>query len=68
MTDTVENSVVICGLPESGKTTFLAALWHVVFERANPDAHLKFDSLSYGDHTHLNAIMRRWLIVPLVVV
>lgn len=60
MTDTIENSVVICGLPASGKTTFLAALWHIVFERANPNALLKFDSLRDGDHAHLNAIMRRW--------
>jgi type IV secretory pathway ATPase VirB11/archaellum biosynthesis ATPase len=28
-----ERSVVIIGLPESGKTTFLAALWHLITER-----------------------------------
>jgi hypothetical protein len=60
MIETIENSVVICGLPESGKTTFLAALWHVVFERTNPNARMKFESLKDGEYTHLNAIARRW--------
>jgi GTPase SAR1 family protein len=60
MTDTKERSIVICGLPASGKTTFLAALWHVVFLRADPNARLKFDSLKDGEHAHLNAITRRW--------
>jgi hypothetical protein len=61
MTETSESSVVICGLPASGKTTFLAALWYVVFEKRGENARLKFDSLIGADHTHLNAIMRRWL-------
>jgi hypothetical protein len=60
MTDTTDRSIVICGLPASGKTTFLAALWHVVFQRANRNAKLKFDSLKDGDHAHLNAITKRW--------
>ncbi|QQO19093.1 hypothetical protein JJB98_03780 [Bradyrhizobium diazoefficiens] len=61
MTEKTEGSVVICGLPASGKTTFLAALWFVVFDRRDPNARLKFDSLVGLDHSHLNAIMRRWL-------
>jgi len=60
MTDTKDRSIVICGLPASGKTTFLAALWHVVFQRADSNAKLKFESLKDGDHVHLNAITRRW--------
>lgn len=61
MFDSISSSVVICGLPGSGKTTFLAALWHVVFDRVNPNACLKFDSLKDGDdYSHLNAIARRW--------
>jgi len=60
MMDASENSVVICGLPASGKTTFLAALWYIVFERRAADARLKFDSLKDADFSHLNAIMRRW--------
>ncbi len=52
-------SAVIIGLPASGKTTFLAALWHLMTER---DVHtmLKFDSLKDGDQSHLNAIAVRW--------
>jgi Double-GTPase 1 len=61
MTVESANSVVICGLPGSGKTTFLAALWYVVFEKRDANAQLKFDSLVGADHSHLNAIMRRWL-------
>jgi GTPase SAR1 family protein len=60
MTDTTNRSILICGLPASGKTTFLAALWHVIFQRADPNAQLKFDSLKDGDYAHLNAISRRW--------
>jgi Double-GTPase 1 len=54
-----ERSVVICGLPESGKTTFLAALWHLVTAR-DIDTQLVFDSLREGDQTYLNAIVRQW--------
>ncbi|WP_368508189.1 hypothetical protein [Bradyrhizobium lupini] len=61
MTEKSEGSVVICGLPASGKTTFLAALWFVVFDKRDLDARLKFDSLIGLDHSHLNEIMRRWL-------
>jgi hypothetical protein len=61
MTETSEGAVVICGLPASGKTTFLAALWYVVFDKRDPNARLKFDSLIGLDHSHLNEIMRRWL-------
>jgi GTPase SAR1 family protein len=56
-----ERSIVICGLPGSGKTTFLAALWHIVFQRENHDSKLKLDSLKDGEHSHLNAIAGRWL-------
>ncbi|WP_441255823.1 TRAFAC clade GTPase domain-containing protein [Tardiphaga sp. 285_C5_N1_2] len=60
MTDPKDHSIIICGLPASGKTTFLAALWHVVVQRVDSNAKLKFDSLKDGDHSHLNAITRRW--------
>ncbi len=52
-------SVVIIGLPESGKTTFLAALWHLIVER-DVDTLLRFDTLGAGDATHLNWIAARW--------
>lgn len=52
--------IVVVGLPGSGKTTFLAALWHLIFGREVPTA-LKFDSIARGDFAHLNAIADRWL-------
>jgi hypothetical protein len=48
----------ILGLPRSGKTTFLAALWHLI---TAGEAETKFvlDKL-VGDHGHLNAIVEAW--------
>jgi len=54
-----ERSVVILGLPGSGKTTFLAALWHLVSER-EIDIKLKFVTLRAGNATHLNEIASLW--------
>lgn len=52
-------SIVIIGLPESGKTTFLAALWHLITER-DIDTALRFHTLKDGDASHLNEIAARW--------
>lgn len=52
-------SVVVIGLPESGKTTFLAALWHLITER-DIDTRLRFHNLKDGDTSHLNEIAARW--------
>ena len=54
-----ERSVVIIGLPESGKTTFLGALWHLVTAR-EIETTLRFHNLRSGDVAHLNAIAARW--------
>lgn len=54
-----ERSVVIIGLPESGKTTFLGALWHLVTGR-DVDTVLRFHNLLSGDVSHLNLIAARW--------
>ena len=54
-----ERSVVIIGLPESGKTTFLGALWHLVTSREIETA-LRFHNLRSGNVSHLNAIAARW--------
>ena len=51
--------VVIIGLPESGKTTFLGALWHVLTER-DIETVLRLQNLLSGDVGHLNAIAGRW--------
>lgn len=54
-----ERSTVIIGLPESGKTTFLAALWHLITSREIP-TRLTFRDLRSGNITHLNEIATRW--------
>lgn len=54
-----EKSIVICGLPGSGKTTFLAALWHLVTSR-EVATRLSFQSLRNGDQAYLNEIANRW--------
>ena len=54
-----ERSVVIIGLPGSGKTTFLAALWHLITER-DVKTVLRFHTLHAGENSHLNAIAARW--------
>ena len=54
-----DRTVSLCGFPESGKTTYLAALWHLITNAAEPTA-LRFESLRNGDATHLNMIATRW--------
>lgn len=51
-------SFVVMGLPESGKTTFLAALWHLI-EADETDCGLKLDGYR-GDLTYLNKIAEAW--------
>lgn len=54
-----ELNISIIGLPESGKTTFLAALWHMVRE-GGVVTKLKFANLQQGNYEHLNALVRLW--------
>lgn len=54
-----DRSVVVMGLPESGKTTFLAALWHLVSEDEVP-CKLKYVTLKAGNADHLHEIASRW--------
>lgn len=49
----------IIGLPKSGKSTFLAALYHLV-DSGEVETDLKIESYS-GDQTYLNAMVRKWL-------
>lgn len=51
-------NLLFIGLPGSGKTTFLAALWHVLTDRGSATS-LKLVKLS-GDRAYLNQITREW--------
>lgn len=48
----------IIGLPRSGKTTFLAALWHLI-DAGEVSTKLVLDKL-VGDNTYLNQIVSAW--------
>src|ERR1700680_3001601 len=52
----VQHSII--GLPRSGKTTFLAALWHLL-NAGEISTKLTLDRL-VGDSEHLNAIADSW--------
>jgi hypothetical protein len=60
MKSDANKDVVVLGLPGSGKTTFLAAFWHVVTS-GEVDARLKLTSLRAGEASYLRAISDRWL-------
>ena len=51
-------NLLFIGLPGSGKTTFLAALWHVLSDRSSATT-LRLAKLS-GDRTYLNQITNEW--------
>lgn len=53
------NKQLLVGLPATGKTTFLAALWHVVESEEIPDS-LRLERLE-GDREYLNSIREEWL-------
>jgi hypothetical protein len=50
---------LVIGLPESGKTTFIAAFWHVVESEEVPSA-LRVKQLT-GDRAYLNRLREAWL-------
>ncbi len=52
-------SVSIVGLPGSGKTTFLAALWHLLTEE-DIDTELRLKDLHAGNNAYLTSIANRW--------
>jgi hypothetical protein len=56
----LEQAIVVLGLPESGKTTYLAALWHLL-QAKKVDSKLKALRLRAGEAPHLTEISKRWL-------
>ena len=50
---------ILIGLPSTGKTTFLAAFWHVVESTEIPGSLLLKEL--QGDWSHLNLVRDRWL-------
>ncbi len=50
---------LVIGLPESGKTTFIAAFWHIVESEDVPSA-LRVKQLT-GDRAYLNRLREAWL-------
>jgi hypothetical protein len=55
-----KQAVVALGLPGSGKTTFLAALWHLI-TAMKVHARLKLVRLEAGEASYLKEITARWL-------
>lgn len=51
-------NLIFVGLPRSGKTTYLAALWHVLDDRSSA-TKLKLKQLG-EDRTYLNLIVEAW--------
>lgn len=54
----IQTQHVIMGFPDSGKTTFLAALWHVL--DVGTATSLRLESIS-GDMQYLNEIKNTWI-------
>jgi len=59
MTDHAPKRLLLLGLPDTGKTTFLAALWHIV-QDTDIASSLQFEKLE-GDSKYLNQISKAWL-------
>ena len=58
-TNDVENDILLMGLPSTGKSTYLAALWHVINSDKN-EKSLNLLSLG-GDNKYLNFLRNYWL-------
>jgi GTPase SAR1 family protein len=51
-------NILMLGLPSSGKTTFIAALWYHLTSPGSKQ--LSLDTLAGGDHEYLNKIRDEW--------
>jgi hypothetical protein len=62
MSQPLPKHILLIGLPSSGKTSFLAALWYLVQQ---PTSRLRLDHLE-GDSKYLNQICKSWVDCVLV--
>ena len=53
-----QNKILICGLPSSGKTSYLAALWYLLFHKEIPTA-LSLATLP-ATRDYLNSLSKKW--------
>lgn len=56
----MSQNIFLAGLPSTGKTTFLAALWHLV-RAGEIETTLRYDGLQGIDVKYLNEIRTKWL-------
>jgi len=59
VSEATEKGILLVGLPKAGKTSFIAALWHVV-KSEEIEESLRLSVLG-GDDTYLNQIRDEWL-------
>jgi hypothetical protein len=59
MSDPAEHHLLMMGLPEAGKTSFLGALWYMV-DQNHLDCELVLEKLE-GERKYLNEIRAAWL-------
>jgi len=59
VSEVTERGILLVGLPKTGKTSFVAALWHVLKSEEIEDS-LRLSVLG-GDDTYLNQIRDEWL-------
>jgi hypothetical protein len=55
-----ETRILISGLPSTGKTTFIAALWNYI-NSDSEEKSLTLDTLAGSEHEYLNSIANDWL-------
>lgn len=53
------NNVAIIGLPATGKTTYIAALWYLMMSHSQ-HCSLEIDSLEEGNQEYLNELSNKW--------
>lgn len=61
MSESASSSVLLIGFRGSGKTTFLAAVWHLLEAQEIPS--VLFAPSLQSDREHLNSIRRDWLLL-----